>query len=293
VFAVVLAVLSSVSYGAADFAGAMAAKSTSSTAVTTLVQAVSLITLGAVLILDPPAATRAADLGWGAVGGVGTAVALACFYRALAIGPMSVAAATTALVGALVPLVAGVLFGERPSGVTWLGIAASIPAAVLVSAGGAGHGHLRLATPREQVFMRAQQMFTIQLSVIAGLGFGVFFVALSRTGPESGLYPLVGARAASIAVLMTAIALARSWGGVARSSVGYVVVAGVLDCAANSCYLLALEDGDLTWVSAVVSLYPTTTVLLAGVVVRERISRLQFVGLLLAGVALAMVTIGR
>jgi drug/metabolite transporter (DMT)-like permease len=293
VFAVVLAVLSSVSYGASDFAGAMAAKSASSTVVTTLVQAVSLVTLGVILLVDPPAAMRAVDLGWGALGGVGVAVALTCFYRALAIGPMSVAAAATALVGALVPLAAGVLFGERPSGITWLGIAASIPAAVLVSAGGAGIGHLRLATPREQVFVSARQASTIQLSVIAGLGFGVFFVALSRTDAESGLYPLVGARAASIAVLVTALAFSRSWGGVARSSAGYVVVAGVLDCAANSCYLLALEDGDLTWVAAVVSLYPATTVLLAGLVVRERISRLQLVGLLLAGVALAMVAIGR
>ena len=206
-FAVALAVLSSVSYGASDFAGAMAAKSASSIAVTTLVQAVSLATLAVVLLLDPPAAMGAVDFGWGALGGVGVAVALTCFYRALAIGPMSVAAATTAMVGALVPLCAGVLLGERPSHITWLGIAASIPAAVLVSAGGPGVARVRLATPRETIYMRGQRAPTIRLSVIAGFGFGLFFVALSRTDADSGLFPLVGARLASIAVLVAGISL--------------------------------------------------------------------------------------
>lgn len=291
--AVVLAALSSLSYGASDFSGAMASKRTDSAVVTVVSQFASLVTLGLVLLVLPPDLWSARDFAWGALGGLGVAVALTCFYRALAIGPMSVAAATTALVGALVPLVAGLAFGERPSTITFLGIALSIPAAVLVSAGGeTGRGSLRL-TPRERFIAREHGAHTTRLSILAGLGFGLFFVALSRTSAEAGLFPLVGARLASILVLALVLTLGRSWERVHRSSIPYVVLAGVLDCAANAFYLSALEEGQLTWVAAITSLYPATTVLLANVVLRERLTRIQVIGLLAAGGALALVAIGR
>lgn len=291
--AVVLAALSSVSYGASDFSGAMASKRTDSAIVTVLSQLVSLLTLGAVLLVLTPDAWRLVDLAWGALGGVGVAVALTCFYRALAIGPMSTAAATTALVGALVPLVAGLALGERPSTITFVGIVVSIPAAVMVSAGGAGgRGSLRL-TPRERYLFREHAARTTRLAVVAGFGFGLFFVALSRTSSDSGLFPLVGARAASILVLALVLTVGRSWDRADRSSWGYIVLAGVLDCAANAFYLTALDEGQLTWVAAITSLYPATTVLLASVVLRERLTRMQLVGLALAGAALALVAVGR
>jgi uncharacterized membrane protein len=291
--AVLLAALSSVSYGASDFSGAMASKRTDSAVITVVSQLASLLTLGLVLIVLPPDAWLAKDFAWGGLGGLGVAVALTCFYRALAIGPMSTAAATTALVGALVPLVAGLALGERPSAITFLGIVVSIPAAVMVSAGGeSGRGSLRL-TPRERFTSREHGAHTTRLSIIAGLGFGLFFVALSRTSSESGLFPLVGARLVSILVLALLLTLTSSWERVHRSSIVFVVLAGVLDCAANALYLSALDEGQLTWVAAITSLYPATTVVLAGVVLRERLTRLQLLGLGLAGAALALVAVGR
>lgn len=292
-FAVLLAALASVSYGSSDFSGAMASKRTDSAVVTVFSQLVSLLTLGLVLLVLTPHAWTLRDLLWGCLGGLGVAVALTCFYRALAIGPMSTAAATTALVGALVPLVAGIAFGERPSAITMVGILASIPAAVLVSAGGAeGRASLGL-TPRERFATRAHQAVTTRLSIIAGLGFGLFFVSLSRTSAESGLFPLVGARLASIVLLAVVLTGRRSWSRPRRSSIAHIVAAGVLDCAANAFYLTALQDGQLTWVAAIASLYPATTVLLAWVVLKERMTRVQLVGLALAGSALALVAIGR
>ena len=292
-FAVLLAALASVSYGSSDFAGAMASKRTGSAVVTVFVQVVSLLTLGLVLVVLPPDAWTLRDFLWGALGGVGVAVALTCFYRALAIGPMSTAAATTALIGALVPLAAGFGFGERPGAITLVGIAVSIPAAVLVSAGGADGGASRGLTPRERFTAREHQAVTTRLSVIAGLGFGLFFVALSRTSAESGLFPLVGARLASIVVLVVVLTGMRNWSRPHRSSVVAIVAAGVLDCAANALYLSALDDGELTWVAAITSLYPATTVLMAWVVLKERMTRVQLFGLALSGVALALVAIGR
>ncbi len=291
--AVLLAALASVSYGASDFSGAMASKRTDSAVITVVSQLASLVTLLLVLLVLPPDVWLARDFAWGALGGLGVAVALTCFYRALAIGPMSTAAATTALVGALVPLIAGLAFGERPSPITFMGIVLSIPAAVMVSAGGeSGRGSLRL-TPRERFIMREHGAHTMRLSVLAGLGFGLFFVALSRTSAESGLFPLVGARAASILVLALVLTASSSWERVHRSSFGYVLLAGVLDCAANAFYLTALDEGQLTWVAAITSLYPATTVLLASLLLKERLTRIQLFGLLAAGAALALVAIGR
>lgn len=292
-FAVLLAALASVSYGSSDFSGAMASKRTDSAVVTVLAQIVSLLTLGVVLVVLPPDAWTLRDFLWGALGGVGVAIALTCFYRALAIGPMSTAAATTALIGALVPLIAGLGFGERPGAITLVGIGVSIPAAVLVSAGGADGRASRRLTPRERFATREHQAVTARLSVIAGLGFGLFFVTLSRTSAESGLFPLVGARLASIALLVVVLTGRRSWSRPYRGSIGHIVAAGVLDCAANAFYLSALEDGQLTWVAAITSLYPATTVLMAWVVLKERMTRVQLAGLALAGAALALVAVGR
>lgn len=292
-FAVLLAALSSVSYGASDFSGAMASKRTDSAIVTVVAQFVSLVALAGVLLAVPPDAWIVRDLAWGAAGGVCVAVALVCFYRALAIGPMSTAAATTALVGALVPLVAGLAFGERPSVLTLVGIGVSIPAGALVSAGGAGNRASLRLTPRERWVAREFGAVTTRLSFVAGVGFGLFFVLLSRASDEAGLSPLLGARAASIGVLVLVLTAGGGWSRLHRSSIGYVAVAGVLDCAANVTYLAALDRGQLTWVAAIASLYPATTVALAGIVLRERLTRVQIGGLVLAGVALALVAIGR
>ena len=292
-FAVFLAALSSVSYGASDFAGAMSSKRTDSAVVTVVAQSISLVTLGALLVVVRPDSWSFVDLGWGAAGGVCVAVALTCFYRALAIGPMSTAAATTALVGALVPLAAGLLLGERPRPITLLGIAISIPAAVLVSVGGTGNRASMRLTPRERWMVREHEAHTLMLAVVAGVGFGLFFVLLSRTSSESGLFPLVGARMASIAVLAVVLGAGASWTTPQRSSWSFIVLAGVLDCAANACYLTALEHGQLTWVAAITSLYPATTVVLASVVLREKLAKMQALGLMLAGGSLALVAIGR
>ena len=131
------------------------------------------------------------------------------------------------------------------------------------------------------------------ISVIAGLGFGLFFVALSRTSSDAGLFPLLGARAASITVLALVITGRRVWSPISRPSWPYVLIAGVLDCAANGFYLTALGRGTFVWVAAIASLYPVSTVLLARVVLKERLAPIQVLGLAAAGGALVLIAIGR
>jgi drug/metabolite transporter (DMT)-like permease len=313
---VVLAALCALAYGASDFSGAVASKRTSAMVVTAAAQTVSLISLVAVLVVIPGGERRAVDLAWAGLGGLGVAVALVCFYRALAIGPMSVAAATTSLVGALVPIGFGLALGDRPGAVALAGMAIAVPAVVLVSSAGSGaRSSGGPGLPREQAFIARAPMrrrdapplpreraatlrtrspgTTRALSFVAGLGFGVFFVALSRTSADAGLFPLLGARGASIAALAIVLSASSGWERIDRPAWPAVAVTGVLDCAANALYLSALDHGELSWVAAISSLYPVSTVLLARVVLAERLSRPQAIGMAMAGAAMALVAWGR
>ncbi len=291
--AVLFAALSGISYGASDFAGAYATKKADAALITAAVQIVSLLSLVVILVALSPGQLVTTDLWWGALGGLGAALGLSTFYRALAIGPMSTAASMTALVSALVPILAGLALGEVPGTITLIGVAVSIPAGLLVSIGGAP---VRLVSPdlgpRDRVASQTDAGTTRLLSVLAGLGFGLFFVALSRTSDDGGLFPLIGARVASITVLSVIITVRGVWAAIERRHWLVIAIAGILDCGANSFYLLALDSGSFTWVAAISSLYPVSTVILARVVLKERITRIQGFGLGLAGGALTLVTIG-
>lgn len=292
-FAVLLATLSGLSYGASDFSGAIATKKNNAALVTFVVQVISLIALAGILVSTSSATVTVVDLLWGALGGIGATIGLTTFYRALADGPMSTAASVTALVGSLVPVTAGLALGEVPNNPTLVGIALAIPSAIIVSVGGLeAHALARELSPRARSIARARIAATRRLSFIAGLGFGLFFIALAQASSDSGLYPLLGARGASIAVLGVLLTSRRSWSTIARSDFGSIGIAGLLDCAANSFYLLALADGSVTWVAAVVSLYPVCTVLLARVLLKEELSRVQIAGLVMASSALVFVGFG-
>ncbi|MGI9612738.1 MAG: EamA family transporter [Acidimicrobiales bacterium] len=302
--AVALAALSALSYGASDFSGAMASRDNEATVVTVAMQLVSLVALAVVIVLYPPAAWTMPDMLWGALGGLGAALGLVTFYRALAIGPMTVAAALTALWSTAVPVVAGFLLGERPAGITMVGIAIAVPAAMLVSLDldGDTSAEPRIdqaadvavsSRPQLRWWPTTDRWQTRTLAIVAGCGFGLFFVALSRTSAEAGLLPLVGARIASIAALGYAI---HRFGSVLKpAAAGWwllIVVAGILDFVANATYLVAVRNGSLTWVAAISSLYPVSTVLLARIVLDERLAKVQLWGLGASGLALVLVGIG-
>lgn len=298
--AVALAAVSAISYGASDFSGAVASKDNDATHVTLAMQVVSLASLLVILWWFPSGRLDMIDLGWGAIGGLGAAVGLVAFYRALARGPMSIAAALTALWSTALPVLAGLALGDRPGTVTLVGIAVAVPSAVLVSLE-SGTANRIEPTPRERVVAWQRQARTRLLAIVAGIGFGLFFIALSRTSADAGLYPLIGARVASVAGLTLAVLLPgrrdpaaslRLFGGIHPRWWPVIGLAGLLDCAANSLYLTALRHGSFTWVAAVSSLYPVATVLLARVVLNERLAPIQRVGLVSAGVALLLVGVG-
>ena len=291
--AVAFAALSGLSYGAADFAGAIASQRNKETLVTAVVQLVSLLALLVAIVVWVDGSPSQSDYLWGALGGLGTALGLVTFYKALAQGPMATAASLTALWGAGIPVVTGLVLGDIPGWIQLIGIAIAVPAAVLVSVGGMSLDVLATnTTPRERVAGLSSSVNTKALAIVAGIGFGLFFVALGRTSEDAGLYPLVGARVASIAAMIIVISGQRDWEKLSRKALPILVLTGLLDFAANAFYLTALKYGSFTWVAAISSLYPVSTVLLARLVLHERLARLQIVGLVMAGTALTLVAIG-
>lgn len=267
--AALLALCSAATYGIGDFFGGLATRRASAAAVVlwSHVVGLTLLTTGAVVV---GGSADGADLATGAIGGLVGAAGVGLLYRGLSIGTMSVVAPTTALLAAAVPVLVGVVDGERPDALAAAGMAAGLVAIVLVSA--EGRGRWRPADGKAFV-----------LALGAGLAFGLFFVALSTTDDGSGLWPLVAARAASVTVLGVLALAGRISRHVPAGPVRWqTAVAGSLDGVANLLYLLAIREGLLSVVSVLSSLYPVTTVLLARIVLGERLERLQQLGMVVA-----------
>jgi drug/metabolite transporter (DMT)-like permease len=277
--AVVLALASAVVYGAADFLGGLASRRTSVFGVVAMSQVVGLVALLALLpwLGGPVGAT---DLAWGGAAGLAGAAGLVVFFRALAGGVMSVIAPVTAVTAAAVPVLIGLLSGNRIGPWAAVGIALALTAVVLVSAEG-GLAALRSARP-----------VSLAPALVAGTAFGLFFVLLDRTAQTSGLTPLVAARLASVA-LVVAVALAgRQSLRVTRDALPLVALSGVGDMSANALFLLATQqEGQLAITGVLASLYPVSTVLLAQVLLRERLVGAQVAGLGAAVVAVVLITL--
>jgi drug/metabolite transporter (DMT)-like permease len=272
-----LAGLSSAVFGFSDFMGGLASRRAPAIGVVVVGQVVGVILLLGLLPLTGGEPT-AADLALGAIGGLAGTIGLLLFYRALADGVMSTVAPITAIVGAVVPLTYGLATGDDLTPTAAAGVLLGIAAIGLVSTSPEVTAE---PTPRRALVMAA----------IAGAGFGIFFVFLSRTGDDAGLWPLLGARAATLpaAVLAAVVVGARLPRG---RSEQWPAAASGLDMVANALFLLATRHGALSVVSVVGSLYPVTTVVLARFVLGEQLGRVRLVGLGTAAVAIALITLG-
>lgn len=277
--AVVLALASAAVYGASDFLGGLASRRAPVLGVVALSQGAGLLALLALLPwLGGPAGT--ADLAWGAAGGLAGAVGLVVFFRALARGTMSVIAPVTAVTAAAVPVLVGVLDGNSIGPWTATGIALALVAVVLVSADG-GLSALRAARPA-----------SLTPALAAGAAFGLFFVALDRTSTGSGLTPLVAARLVSMVAVVVTAALGGQSLRMGRRALPLVALSGVGDMSANALFLLATQHaGQLAVTGVLASLYPVSTVVLAQLVLRERLVAAQLTGLGAAVAAVVLITL--
>lgn len=279
--AALLAVASALTFGAADFAGGMAARRGRVLGVTTLAQAGSIpVLVVAMSVVSGTPSWEAAAAG--AVAGIAGAGGLVLYLRALAIGPMGVAAPLAGVTGAVLPVATGLAGGDRPGALAYLGIAVGLGAVAL-----AAGDDLRALRRTGSVVGRG----TV-LALISGVGFGVFFVAMDASPTESGLWPLLAARVVSLALLVAALRIRRSALPSDRSAVGLAIASGVLDMTANALFLAATRTGLLSLTALLSSLYPVVVAALAAVVLRERLDRVQLAGIALALGAVAMIAVG-
>jgi drug/metabolite transporter (DMT)-like permease len=276
--AVLLALASAVVYGAADFCGGLATRRATAFAVVALSQLAGLLAL---LFLLPWVGgdPTGADLAWGAAAGVVGATGLVLFYRALAEGVMSVVAPVTAVSAAALPVLGGIALGERIGPWTVAGIVLALVAVVLVAAED-GLGSLRTARPASLV-----------PALAAGAGFGLFFVLLDRTAQAAELSPLVATRVVSVLAVVVLARLAARPLSAPRGALPVVLLTGVGDMTANALFLLAAQQGQLAITGVLASLYPVSTVVLAQLVLRERLAATQAAGLVAAGVAVVLIAL--
>lgn len=278
-----LALISAVLYGSADFFGGLTARRANTIATVFVSQLAGLVLLLLALPFLPAATVSPRDWVWGVVAGLSGGIGVALLYRALAVGTMAVVAPVTAVCAAMIPVFFGFALGERFGPITIAGIVLAFVAIVLVSQprkGGDDEGQLskgRSLPPG------------IGLALLAGVIVGIFFLSLARTTPAAGMWPLIAARITSIASFgIIAVATGRTvlMGAPATTT---AVVGGVLDMLANAVYMLAARVGPLSIVVTLASLYPAATVILARVVLRERLSFGQGLGIACALGAVAII----
>jgi uncharacterized membrane protein len=280
VTAILLSLVSATMYGLSDFVGGLVSRRASAWPVAVVGQLSSTVfTAAAALFVhgDP----GGADFAWAAVAGIGAGVGTGFLYRGFSEGRMGVVAPVSAVGAALVPIAAGLLGGERPAALMWVGIVLAIPAIWLVST----------VPPGADGAKSAPFGAGLTDGVLAGLGFGGLFAALGQVPDSAGLWPLSVAQASSVvAVIVLAASLGVSW--VPRDrQVGWAALTGPLGGSATLAFLLATHHGFLTLAGVLASLYPAATILLAVAFLRERVHTTQSVGLALCAACVVCVSL--
>ena len=278
--ALALALSSSLSWGIADFIGGLQARRLALLRVMLISQGIGLVALLVVVAArgyGPPELSRLLPA---AAAGIGGVAALSAFYRALAIGTMSVVAPIAAT-GVCVPIAVGIAGGERPAAIQLAGILAAIVGVVLASretASGSDAGSAARAS--------------IALALVAALGFGGFAVGLRSSARADVLWALVAARGAGVATIAAAYAARRPAPEDAPLMIMPLAAMGLLDLLANGLYALATRHGLLSVVAVAASLYPLVTVILARALLGERVRRIQELGIVAAMAGVALIAAG-
>lgn len=284
--AIILAIASGFLYGAADFWGGLAARKLALIGVVTLAQCSGFVLLLGCAIVQAPEHVTPNDLLWGMAGGFFTVLGISCLYRALAIGRMSVVAPITAVVAIVVPVLFTMIVGDAPGTLALAGVGLAMVAVVLISQDG-GEAENNSAT------LKTLNLKVLLPALVAGFSFGCFFILLKQPQVGAGLWPLAAARGLSsfLTIAATLVWIHKNpQFEVDRDGAKLGLYAGLGDAGANGLYVLSLTaGGHLAIVATLTSLYPASTILLAAVLLKERLRAIQIFGLLIAAVSVVMI----
>lgn len=266
------------SWGASDFGGGLASRRTAPLAAVVVSQAVGIAVAIATLGILGERYPGADSIGWAIAAGAAAFISLVCFYRGLASGAMGLVAAVSGVVGAGLPVVAGVLTGDRLKATDLAGITLALVAVVLVTrtASDAGIGRHGLA-----------------MALLAGVGAGVFFIAMGRSTASGGetWWPIVASRSTLLGLAVaTTVALGRV-GTTARSVSPLMVGVGLADLAGVALFVLSEAQGALSIAAVLSCQYPAITTVLARLVLNERLAPAHIVGIVVALVGIALIAL--
>lgn len=278
--AIVLSLLAALTYGAADFVGGFVSKRNDVLRVVLLSQIFGTVPLLLAFPLVNDGVFSSSVLTWGTLAGLAGGTGVALLYRGLARGRMSVVAPITSVEAAAVPVLFGLFTGERPSAVALLGVVIALLAVALIS-----------MTPEPTADAEGDGT-GIPEAIGAGFAFAAFFILLDKTGDDTGMWPLLAMRGSSIALLAGGVIATRTSLRVTPGTLWGIIVSGILDVAANIFYLLSTRHGLLSLVAVITSMYPAATVLLARIVLSERLVRMQMAGLGLAAAGVVLIATG-
>lgn len=277
---IILALSTSVLFGVGDFLGGVATRRDSAFAVTGTSHLLSIVLMAGAVLLLPAAHPTSADLWWGALSGLAGVVGVISLFGALGVGRMGIVAPVSAALSAALPAIFDLATGTRLSSLTITGIALALVAIVIVSIA----PDEQLHEPKHEYRPRR----ALALAMLSGVGFSCGFIALSFTSAESGLTPVLAARAVSIPV---AVLLALRFGRgfpVDRTALAPTLGAGVTDVLANVTILTAIRLGPLAIASVLGSLFPVVVVALARIFLGERLHLWQKIGVVIAVAAVLL-----
>jgi drug/metabolite transporter (DMT)-like permease len=265
-----------VSWGAGDFGGGVMTRRTPVLGVVLISQIVGVVIAVVLMVAQQETAPSGPDIGWAVVGGFLGGVGITSLYRGLALGRMGIVAPVTGVLAALIPVGAGFILEGPPSQLVLIGIVVALIAVILVSRvadeGGGREG--------------------LGLALLAGTTIGAFGVVIAQFSEGHVFGPLAVVRGTESILLAALVLATRSAWRPARRHVPVLSLIGVADMAGNTFYLLAIQAGALAIASVVSSLYPVITVLLAAILLRERVTATHAVGIVLAATAIVLIGIG-
>jgi drug/metabolite transporter (DMT)-like permease len=271
--AVLFGLASALSWGAGDFSGGLATKRAPVFGVLLIGQAAGLLLLIGLALLWGERLPPVADLVWGVAAGLAGVVGLVSLYRGLAIGRMGIVAPVSAVLTAALPALFGVLTEGLPGALKLVGFVLALLGIWLVAGTGESVG-----APDG-----------LGLALLAGCGFGIFFILVHRAGASAVFWPLVAARAGSLGVVLPFALGRRQLVRPEPRLLVPVLLAGVLDVAGNAFFVLAGQAGRLDVAAILSSLYPASTVLLAALLLGERVTRAQGLGIVAALAAIVLI----
>jgi drug/metabolite transporter (DMT)-like permease len=270
------AIGSAASFGVGDFSGGVAARRSSGLAVAAVAQLVGFVLLVALVAAARPPVPAAGDVAIGLAAGIGGAIGVAALYRALATGAMGLVAAVSGAGALVLPLGVSIFILGAPIRPLQL-VGALCAFGAIGAASGAARTHASRAA--------------IGLALVAAAGFGTWYVLLDRAATGDPLWALVTSRASGTAFMM-AVALGRHQLGTARRALPLIATSGVCDVAGNALYVVARTGLTVGLAAALSGLYPLVTMLLARLLLRERLPALGLAGVVLALASIVLISVG-